>query len=498
VLRAKFRLAPALVAVITAILFWLIDFGADLTGALMAPARARNALFGPVLAAFFSSHSILVLLFGVAGIGGNSIFTGLFFFALTGLVWFLTFREAFSLSALDYLFAGLVAAVLGSVVANGLTAQPKEYALLILSLSAYPACRFIRAGDLVGGRHGFVIVQSVLVAVGVAVTVTALIGQWNDPHGKPLVFGFDGAATYFLQSLAFLVFAILMLGKLTIIRSFVLSCILVIPIAVFAASMVRFMFVALAAALVTAAFLSEPWRRANVLIVIAAIASSVAGGFASRSSLVTQYSIYAGGGEQAAPSQAGVSAAASGPSRRVPDSIYAGGGEQAAPALVGVSAAASGASRRVPGCSSEASVNLDNSIAIRKVLLRQAVSMVPDAGLFGIGLDGFMKRTCVVGHQIHNSFLQAAVEFGWLGGVLFAALVVGGLLAILREARRDDASRFLLCCLIFAVLLCIVYGRFSGEALIFALVGAVAGLKQPARAQSTVAETSGPLAARCQ
>jgi O-antigen ligase len=468
VLRAKFELVPALVAVIITIHFSLVYFGADLTIALIASARARNALFGPVLAAFFSSHSILVLLFGVAGTHGNSIFTGLFFFALTGLVWFLTFRQAFYLSTLDFLFAGLVAAVLGSVVANGLTAQPKEYALLILSLSAYPACRFIRAGDLVDGRHGFVILQSMLVAVGVAVTVTALIGQWNDPHGKPLVFGFDGAATYFLQSLAFLVFAILMLGKLTIIRSFVLSCILVIPLAVFAASMVRFMFVALAATLVTAAFLSEPWRRANVLIVIAAIALSVAGGFASRSLLVTQYSIYAGGGEQAAPSKAGVSAAASGPSRRV------------------------------PGCSSDASVNLDNSIAIRKVLLRQAVSMLPDAGLFGIGLDGFMKRTCVAGHQIHNSFLQAAVEFGWLGGVLFAALVIGGLLAILREARRDDASRFLLCCLVFVVLLCAVHGRFSGEALVFALVGAVAGFKQPARAQSTVAQTSGPLAARCQ
>ena len=118
--------------------------------------RGRDAAFGAAFAAFISPQAVIVLVLGLAGSLGNTVFTGLFLSVTTGLVWFLTVRYDLVLSALDYLFAAFVAAVICSTLSNGVTAEPKEYALLILTLSAYPACRFIRAGDLTRGRDAFV------------------------------------------------------------------------------------------------------------------------------------------------------------------------------------------------------------------------------------------------------------------------------------------------------------------------------------------------------
>ena len=137
-----------------------------------------------------------------------------------------------------------------------------------------------------------------------------------------------------------------------------------------------------------------------------------------------------------------------------------------------------------PSCTTEANVNLQNSIAIRKVLLLDAAFMLPGAGLFGHGLDAFMKVSCMAGHQMHNSVLQAFVEFGWLGGILFSALVVTSLWSIMRTAKGDAASRFVSCCLTFVVLLCLAHGRLSREAALFAWIGAVAGMTQSARTRA--------------
>ncbi|CAN0468210.1 unnamed protein product, partial [Phaeothamnion confervicola] len=48
-------------------------------------------------------------------------------------------------------------------------------------------------------------------------------------------------------------------------------------------------------------------------------------------------------------------------------------------------------------------------------------------------------------------------------------------------AKGDAASRFVFCCLTFVVLLCLVHGRLSREAALFAWIGAVAGMTQSAR-----------------
>jgi hypothetical protein len=63
--------------------------------------RDRQTIFGAVFAAFISSHAALVLLFGFAGSLGNAVVTGLFLSLTTAVIWFLTFRNDFAVSALD-------------------------------------------------------------------------------------------------------------------------------------------------------------------------------------------------------------------------------------------------------------------------------------------------------------------------------------------------------------------------------------------------------------
>jgi hypothetical protein len=454
--------------------------------------RGRDAAFGAAFAALVSPHAAIALMLGAAGLLGNGIFTGLFLSGSTVLVWFLTFRNDFTVSALDYMFAGFVAVVICSVLSNGMTAEPKEYALLILTLSAYPACRFISAGDLTRGRDAFIGFLGIVVLAGTLVTLVALTEEWGGFRSKPLIFGFGALPIFGLQSLSYLIFAVLMMRQLTTRSTLVFSLLLLIPLATFASALVRFTFVALVAALVVGACASSAWRRKNVLIVIAAIALSVAAGFGSRPQHIARYVSYAIGGGQTDPDA---------PPPKVNEAPAASKTDQAPAASPADSASvpahkpepAVKLQNRAPSCTTETNVNLQNSIAIRKVLLLDAAFMLPGAGLLGYGLDAFMKVTCMTGHEMHNSVLQAFVEFGWLGGILFGALVVTSLWSILRAAKADAASRFVLCGLTFVALLCLVHGRLSREAALFAWIGAVAGITQSARTRAPVTQPAKPL-----
>src|SRR5207249_2270304 len=102
-----------------------------------------------------------------------------------------------------------------SFFVNGSTAESKEYALLAISMGAYPACRFITDADISGGRRSFVAAASLITVAGLLATVWALVTQWDHPHGKPMVFGsFDAAGNYFLQLLGLLILAVVLFGKL--------------------------------------------------------------------------------------------------------------------------------------------------------------------------------------------------------------------------------------------------------------------------------------------
>ena len=419
--------------------------------------RAREQYFGVFLALFLTPHSVLVLLFGLIGISGNSATSALFFSCSTAAIWFLTFRPGPSLLLSDFLFIGLAAAIAWSSVANDWTTGPKEYALLLLSLSAYPACRFITHADLVRGRSAFAWTEAMLALSGATVTGWALIGQWDSEHAKPLVFGFEGAAIHFLSSVSFFLFALLMMGKTPTARVLLILLALLLPVAVFAASLVRFMFLALACTLIVAAFLSDGERRRNVVIAGLLLGAAVSLGLLARHEkviYVAQFAIK----ELPAEQQSRPSLGPLGDAKKAGRSGEAG-------ALA-------------PSCS--ASVDLDNSLAIRKGLIKDGLWMLPHAGLFGTGLDSFMAKSCIPQTQIHNSVLQAFVEFGWVGGSFFALLIVSAFVPLCASARRDDASLFVFCGLMFMIMVALAHGRLSRDAVLFAMFGAAAGLRSSA------------------
>jgi O-antigen ligase len=89
-----------------------------------------------------------------------------------------------------------------------------------------------------------------------------------------------------------------------------------------------------------------------------------------------------------------------------------------------------------------------------------------------------MNFSCIKQTEVHNSSLQAAVEFGWMGGALFVLIVVFTGVAILPLARHGGAPLFVLCGLVFVVMLSLAHGRLSRDAVLFALLGTAVGLKE--------------------
>jgi hypothetical protein len=405
----------------------------------------RQRSFGAVFAILISPVSVLVLCFGLMGVPGNSTFTGGLLTLSVLAVGLLSFRGDLALMPSDYLFCALVAGILSSFVSNGMTADTKECALLALSLAAYPACRFLTQAKIASGVPAFLWTTGVVALLGTIVTAATLVIQWNDGHGKPIVFGFDAAGTYFLQSLSFFVIAAVTIGRTTTRRTVIILVLIFLPMVVFAASLVRFMFVALIGALFLAAIVSDSKKRAlAIAATVTAILLAVAVGLIARSDRTRVFVDYAM--ERTLPRDAA-------------------------------------GSKNAPSCHLKS--NLENSISIRKALLQDALFLIPKAGWFGTGLDSFMKFSCIESTQIHVSFLQAAAEFGWFGGVvlLLLTLVSGG--SLLLQARQDDATRFVMCGLAFVVLLSFVHGSLSRDIALFAFLGCAVGLRETAAGRVT-------------
>ncbi len=407
-------------------------------------AGARKLALGGMLACLVAPNSVLVLLYGLTGSSGNSLVTGLFLATATAAVGLLCFRRDIVLLPADYLFFALVLCFLSSSAFNGWTSNAKEYELTVLSLAAYPACRFISRADLAGGRGAFIWATGIIVALGSVATAAALWQQWNDEHGKPYVFGFDAAGTYFLGSLCFLVIALVTSGGLTWRRTAIVSSLVFLPTAIFAASLVRFTFIALAGSLCLATVLSEARQRKHVVVIAFVLLAAIAAGLLARYDQARRFVDYA---IERSPGEIGL---------EKPPSCYL-------------------------------AVNPRNSIAIRKVLVQDALFLIPRSGWVGTGLDSFMNFSCIKLTEVHNSVLQAAVEFGWLGGSLLLALIVVAAGSLVPLARHDDATRFVLCGLALVVLLSCAHGRISRDGILFALLGCAVGLKETSR-------TAGPTA----
>ena len=410
-------------------------------------ALVRQRGFGAVFAILVAPYSVLVLCFGLAGVAGNSIFTGAVLTVSTLAAGLLSFRRNLVLMPSDYLFCALIAGILASFAFNGITADTKEYGLLALSLAAYPACRLVTPARIISGTPALLWTTGVVVMLGTIVTAAALANQWNDGHGKPIVFGFDAAGTYFLQSLSFFIIAQVTIGKTTIMRTAIILALIFLPMVVFAASLVRFTFIALIGALFLAAIVSDSKRRTLVIAAtVTAILLAIAVGLIARSDRTKVFVDYAL--ERTSPREATNS-------------------------------------KNAPSCYLQS--NLENSISIRKALLQDALFLIPKAGWFGTGLDSFMKFSCIESTQVHVSFLQAAAEFGWFGGAAFFLFAVVSGSSLLLLARQGDAARFVVCSLAFVVLLSVAHGRFSRDTAIFAFLGCAVGLREAVTARATSA-----------
>ncbi|SHH17228.1 O-antigen ligase family protein [Bradyrhizobium erythrophlei] len=390
-----------------------------------------------------STVPILVLYNGLAGSHGNSIVTGLFIVSsLVAVALFSQWRR-FVPNLCDVAFVAYVGCIAISFWLNGV-ADIKQTALLILTLAAYPAARLFAGTGL---KPTFVFVTVAIVAAGSAVTAFELVRQWDSAYEKPMIFGMFAAGGNFLISLGIAMIAVTCLEMSA--RQRISATLLIIPAAaIFAASMVRLAFVAILVSLALGAYLSAPRIRRQIAAVILVTILAIATGLFVRSDKTMIMAGYAANGIKTIVASA------------APDDFAA---------VVPV-----GEKRKLLSCSTR--INLVDTIDVRLGLLRDAITLLKSSDWFGIGLDGFMKRSCIPAAEVHNSFLQAAIEFGWLGGIALLALVCLSGFYLLPLARSDTEARFAVCSLVCITILTIGSGRTSNDGLLFLFLGFAAGL----------------------
>jgi hypothetical protein len=377
-----------------------------------------------LIAVILSTSGLLVLVNGAMGTNGNPVLTaGLMFLPGFALFALGNFRGV-TLNVIDVLFLAFVGCIALSMLANGYP-PTKEMVFLGLSLFAYPACRFIRLGE---SARSFRLVTSAIVVAGSIVTAAALVSQW-DYLDHPKVFGFFHAATVFLTSVGFLV-----IFHASTKGDWKSLLWLSVPVAIFAACMVRFTFVAIIAGLMVAATTSIDRKRVLGIAAMVCIAAVI--GFAVRYKATEIHLV-----------------------QNVAKSFTAPAAAPAAQSTPLVTVPADG--RTCPD---------SNTITMRRTLLRDAIAAIPTAGAFGHGLGWSENATCLKSAP-HNSFLQAIVEFGWIGGLAFTSLFAIATWRIWPLAIEIAEARFVLCSLIYLATISLAYGLISRDGLLFLFLG---------------------------
>jgi hypothetical protein len=304
------------------------------------------------------------------------------------------------------------------------------------------------------------------VAIACIVTAPNLVGEI---YARPFVFGFFHAATVFSIAFGYMVIAYIYSAiEWRSKMSLLLFVLTMVATAVFVASTVRFVLIAI---VITALFSLacsiyrsvNLWRR--VALVLVAMAMGVVIGTVSRYSFVVKVD------DQL--SNTGVFSGSVKPGQNVVKVKRHDLAESEAPAKNDAPPAGNVHSIDDPP-SCDKTFDLNNSIAIRRALLGDALFFLPKAGFFGFGLDSFARMSCFEGYQIHNSVLQAIVEFGWVAGVSLIVLMVIPLKQFLFRQEFDVNLQFLLSCIAFATLLSLIYGQISRELTLFLFLGSFA------------------------
>jgi hypothetical protein len=436
----------------------------------------KNTLLGASLAMAAMASAEFILIFGAIGSTGNKYITGALFSGTLLAVLLLGLRGLPKWTIGDAIFATILIGIVASFATNPWLTDIREFLLLLITLSAYLACRSISVEQLPTIRATFKWIAGCIVFLGTILTGRALVEQWNNPHGHPFVFGFDSAATNFSYCLGFMVLAFVS-DHLTKRQTLVLCASLVLPAAVFGASLVRFGPAAIVGALLIDIFLIRDQRQRKYIAAVAAtVLISTGLGYAVRyqTSIIHLVDVPSIEDDQqnltvtkALPIPVkGLSLA----SRNSSDS--------------------SGSSNQMtPSCSLKINTN-NNSVAIRKALLGDALYLAPRAGPLGLGLDSFLAYSCIGSHEVHNSLLQAFVEFGWIAGSSIIALIAYVGFFAFQSARRDPDVRFFLCSLAYLAALSLAYGRASREMTLFAIIGVSVGVIETAKNQTKASTRS--------
>ncbi|MDI4234445.1 O-antigen ligase family protein [Bradyrhizobium sp. Arg237L] len=424
-----------------------------------------------LFAILLSAGPIAVLAHGFAGTG--STITGLLMAAPIAALLLLARWREFRPDICDVLFVLFCCGIALSFAVNGVAA-PKEAALLGLSLAAYPAVRVSsRCGQV---PQAFVVVTGAIVAVGAVVTLVALLGQWNDHHGKPLVFDeYDAAPAQFTTALGLLLLA-LACTELNWRRTAWISILAAVPLAIFAASMVRYSFIVIVVALLAAMLVAKAGQRKFIAVIVCVTIASVALGAVVRSSTTLRFA-------KLAEAALGFQVAEPGNDESPAPPVSPPASALPAPAASGrvATEAAPPVPAPPPSQASCPSIDPDNSIIIRQQLYKDAFALLPEAGLTGLGLDGFPQRSCLKGFQVHNSILQAIIEFGWPAGIFLILLLYHAMgTRMFSLARINREARFVLCSLVFTLMLSMAHGRISRDLALFLFLGYAAKLRSSA------------------
>ncbi|QOZ52018.1 O-antigen ligase family protein [Bradyrhizobium sp. CCBAU 53338] len=411
--------------------------------------RNANILIGGALALFVSANAVLVLIFGLAGVQGNPLVTGGYLAASELLLFCLTFRSV-RLQATDYLFGGFVLSIALSFVLNVITFDPKQIALLAIALGAYPACRYL-SFENPGARETFASITGAIVALGTVLAAYAMFTQWDGLYARPVVLGVtDAAAHFFLMVCGLMIFAVTASG-LDRQKSLLLSAFIFLPAAVFSASHVRATFIAITATLIFALIISESKQRRYFAVVIGTLLVAIVIGqvpayFRDRAMVERQTAREKMTGETPPPQEQ----------------------PEAHPRM---------ASRGVlvPSCTTN--VKIGDSIAKRKMALQDAFKLLPAAGAFGFGFGAFDQISCV-SMEVHNSYLQALIEFGWIGGLCFCAAIAIALIGLWPFFRRSNEARFAICGLVYMAMLSVPHGILGEDRMLFAILGFAVGVHE--------------------
>ena len=408
--------------------------------------RTKVAAWSFALAA--SASPILILLFGLSGVHGNSFVTASYLCLTIGGVAFFGSARNFRVGTLDILLIAFIITIGISFAINPLVSNPREIALLGITLAGYPVARCLELTDVTRLKRSLFWISGIIVGLGVVVTVPVLFSAWfAGDVDRPFVFGFDNAATAFSLSLGFLVIAFVTSEPdLRSPKGLLVTALISIATAVVAASMVRFTLLAVLGILALSFFLSVRERRLSSTLSIVVVLS-IGAGLLARPSSTAVFMNYAIQGLGAGEGGGAVYPSEPLPTAERPASLDA---------------------YKVPRYDYCASANTRNSLAIRKVLLLDSIFLAPRAGLTGLGLDSFGVLGCFGGYSPHNDLLQATVEFGWLGGTTLFGMIVLSLISLSGQPARSDSNiRFLFLFCAFTIMLGMIYGRISRDLSMF-------------------------------